>query len=334
MNAQRGHCPRCDAVGRDGRPCETPGCRSAGYGFVPAEFYRPLKEKPGTFVDPLIGRILGEHQVLGVAGKGGFGRVYRAQQLPLRRPVALKVSAPIARNEMTAEELSDQLYAEASALSRVSHPNVVTLIGYYPDADPAHVVIEYLHDGVTLAQHIRDLHRWGGEMDLEETWHILGQVLDGMQAAHEAGVVHRDLNPGNLMLQPVAGDHRHLRIFDFGLGKTLGDFEETEDARAMGTPEYIAPEQLEGTPGDMRSDLYSLGVLAFTLLEWRSPFFGRDRVGIVQAKRDPEFDPTATIADDGLTDAERAIYRKAMARRPSDRYRTVSELRVALQRLR
>lgn len=312
--------------------CEKPGCRLDGYAFIPAAYYKQLKETPNPFADPRVGWRLDDYVVLEPLGKGGFSRVYRALQLPIGMTVALKLIAPATKNaDLPPELLEERLQIEATALSRITHPNVVRLIDFSANPERPYLVTEYLDGGSTLHEELVDLVEWDESYDEDDAWHILHQVLNAVEATHDKGVAHRDLNPNNIMLQSVVGDRRFVRLFDYGLGKMIGG---DDDEHALGTPEYIAPEQLVGEQSGVQSDLYAVGVLTFTLLEWRSPFFGQTRDEILLHKQDASYDPTSAIEAGGLDSEARSIYRKAMAVDPADRYRSAKELRVALNRLR
>ena len=292
-----------------------------------------VKSRPGAFRDSLIGRELDDYVLIDHLGAGGFSRVYLALQRPLLMKTALKVMAPVTKNRLLdEEELFEQLQREASALARVSHPNVVRLIQFADHGEPPYLVMEHVGDGRTLQSELADLVKWNQEMDAQASWHILSQVLNGVEAAHDEGVLHLDLSPQNIMLQSVVGEHRFVRVFDFGLGRVLGTDDEAE-ARAMGTLEYIAPERLVGGETGPWTDVYALGVLAFTLLNWKSPYYGLDREEILAAKRDPSHRPESVLPRDTLSGPAVRFYRQAMAIDPSERHQSVSIFRLDLQRI-
>ena len=315
-----------------GDTCANTLCRREQFAYIPAEPYELVKSRPGAFQDSLIGRVLDDYVLVGHLGAGGFSRVYLALQRPLLMKTALKVMAPVTKNRVFDEdELFEQLEREASAMARVSHPNVVRLLQFADYGDPPYLVMEYLGDGRTLQSELADLVRWKQEMDAEACWHILAQVLNGVEAAHDQGVLHLDLSPQNIMLQSVVGEHRFVRVYDFGLGREINHDEDEE--RAMGTAEYIAPERLVGAEIGPWTDVFALGVLAFTLLNWKSPYYGMSRDEILAAKRDPAYRPDAVLPRDSLSGAAASFYRKAMALDSTDRHPSVSALRLDLQRI-
>ena len=328
---------QCDGVGRIGDRCTTTLCERSRYAYIPVEPYKRIKDRPGAFRDSLVGRELDDYVLVDHLGTGGFSRVYLALQRPLLMKTALKVMAPIRKNRVFDEdELFEHLEREASALARISHPNIVRLIQFADYGDPPYLVMEYVSDGRTLQAELADLVKWNQEMDTEAAWHILSQVLNGIEAAHEEGVLHLDLSPQNIMLQTVKGDHRFVRVFDFGLGRVFGDEagdEAGDNDRVMGTPEYLAPEALVGGELGAGTDVFALGVLAFTLLNWKSPYFGLDRDEIMAAKRDPSYKPDAVLPRDSLSPSALRVYRKSMANDPSERYATIAAFRLDLRRV-
>ena len=157
---------------------------------------------------------------------------------------------------------------------------------------------------------------------------ILGQVLNGLEAAHSQSIVHRDVKPENIMLQTVAGNPDLVRILDFGLARFVE--ERTQTSVAMGTPIYMAPEQLDRRNIGPWTDLYVVGVMAFELLTGRRPFPGRTHREILGKKLDPDYDPCAQIADLDVSELSAEFFRRAVARSPEDRYRSATAFRMAL----
>jgi len=202
--------------------------------------------------------------------RGRHGDVYAARDTLLGREVALKV---LQAGRVAAEENRLRFLQEARAASALNHPNIVTIYDVVRDGELDYIVME-LVDGQTLADRI--LH---GPMPLDETLDVVDRIADALSAAHARGIVHRDLKPANVMLTPAGG----LKILDFGLAKLVAMSEaapeslpglRTQSGFAVGTPCFMSPEQARGQPVDGRSDLFSLGSIAFEMLTGRNPFEG------------------------------------------------------------
>ena len=301
--------------------------------LIPSDSYKAFVAKPGAFQDPLIGRMLDDFVIIEPLGKGGFARVYLALEWPLLMKAAIKVAAPMTRNEdvFDSEELRDRLEVEAMALSRIHHPNVVSLLSYSDSGDLPYLAMEWVGPATSLYDEIEDLHDWKQRMSRDKAMHIIKQLMDGLQAAHEEQVLHLDLSPSNIMLQRVVGNRHLVRLHDFGLAHLMDEAD--EDLQGLGTPRYIAPEQLDGGELSAATDTYSLGMIVFTLLNWRSPFHGQKKEQILANKRRTDYKPDSVLAADTLTGAETRFYRKAMAHSPGDRFTTVEAFRSGLFQL-
>ena len=214
---------------------------------------------------------LGHYEVVGWIGHGGMGDVYRGYERTLDRTVALKVlPAELSREP----EFVRRFYAEASAAARVVHPHVIQIHFIGEDAGHHFFAMQYV-DGESLDA----LLTRRGKLTLVETLLILEQVLSGLSAAHRQGLIHRDIKPGNILLDRV---HQRALLADFGLVKSLAALEgRTATGIVMGTVDYIAPEQGRGQPVDHRVDLYAVGVLIHQLLCGRLPFTGDSPTSVI-----------------------------------------------------
>ncbi len=202
-----------------------------------------------------IGDKLGPYEILAPIGKGGMGEVYRARDTRLNRDVAIKVSA---------ERFTERFEREARAIASLNHPNICHLY----DVGPDYLVME-LVDGRTLGDRLKE-----GAIPLEEALDIARQIADALEAAHEKGITHRDLKPGNINLKPDGT----VKVLDFGLAKmggtptVQGDHSptitmgQTEAGMILGTAAYMSPEQARGKPVDQRADIYSFGVVLYEML--------------------------------------------------------------------
>jgi serine/threonine protein kinase len=290
--------------------------------------------------DPLPGIVInGKFRVGPLLARGGMGRVYRAEQVPLGRPVALKVL----RSHLPDETPSDpnfqkRFFLEASILSRLQHPNIVTLYDYgrieglVPEQ--YFMAMEFLA-GETLSARIRSR----GAVPVAESMGIFRQIARGLRDAHKHGVVHRDLKPENMMLVPCDDGGDIVKLVDFGIGKMVGgDFEElTQEGVFVGSPKYMAPEQiLSDSKIDERTDVYSFGVIMFECLSGKLPFDGDTSVKMMMAHCGC---PVPSIAARNpavrvppiLEDLVRHALEKEPANRPAGMDALMSELRACEQ---
>ena len=207
-------------------------------------------------------RTLAHYQVRSLLDRGGMGEVYLAEDLRLGRPVAIKL---LARHLIRDETAKARFLREARAASKLDHPSIATVhdIG---EQDGELFMVMTLYEGETLKKRLER-----GALPVEEALGVLRQVAQGLEAAHRAGIVHRDIKPANVLVTSAGT----AKILDFGLAKLISDSQGqtmTQAGQVMGTPLYMSPEQLRGEPADSRSDLWSLGVLAYELLSAVSPF--------------------------------------------------------------
>jgi eukaryotic-like serine/threonine-protein kinase len=194
---------------------------------------------------------LGPYKIEKLLGSGGMGRVYRATDTRLGRRVAVKIST---------EQFSGRFEREARAISALNHPNICTLY----DVGPNYLVMELLEDS-TLADEIKK-----GPLAPEQVFRYGAQIASALAEAHSSGIVHRDLKPGNIMVT------RHgVKVLDFGLAKVSSEAGITESDMVMGTPGYMAPEQIEGSEPDARMDLFALGLVLYEMTTGRLPFPGK-----------------------------------------------------------
>jgi serine/threonine-protein kinase len=231
----------------------------------------PTLQRPprsGPPADLPEGLEVGEYRVQRKIGEGGMGAVYAAIHPVIGKQVAIKVLAP---HLAARPDLVDRFIAEARAVNRIGHPNIVDIFsfGWLP-GDRHYFVMEYLNG--------QGLHEWMKKrpLDIAETRRLLGQVCGALEAAHRAGIIHRDLKPDNIWVaQPRHGDS-FAKLLDFGIAKLTDDTEspKTQTGMIMGTPAYMSPEQCQGARVDQRADIYSLGVILYQMFAGRLPFEG------------------------------------------------------------
>jgi serine/threonine protein kinase len=281
--------------------------------------------------DDLVGKNLnGTYIVEAVLGEGGMGRVYRARHTRIKsKQFAIKVLRPeFAKNP----DVVTRFRREAEAAATVSHPNVVGV--YDVDTTPdghSYLVCEYLQ-GRDVADDIAN----NGPLDIGAAVHMAVQVCRALEAAHQRGVVHRDLKPHNVFL--LAGENGELpprpsvRVLDFGLSRFVDapGTQLTQTGVIMGTPAYMAPEQADGTGVDSRTDIYGLGAVLFAALCGRAPFEGETLQAVVLAVLSQEA-PRPRALNPNIPENLELVIQRAMARKREERYQSMSELRRALE---
>jgi tetratricopeptide (TPR) repeat protein/TolB-like protein/predicted Ser/Thr protein kinase len=294
------------------------GATSALGGFVAGtagSFAPGARLAPGTFIGQ-------RYQIEAVLGEGGMGLVYRAHDRELNRKVALKVIRP----ELASHpEILDRFKREVLLASKVTHRNVVRLHDLGEAGDLRFLSMSYI-DGESL----KALLEREGPLSPERGVPIVRGVAEALQAAHEAGVVHRDLKPHNVLIdkegQPYVGD--------FGISRSMtGDATMTETGAILGTVDYMSPEQARGDVPDQRSDIYSLGVMMFEMFTGTLPFRAANPLSVM-VKRVHEDVPSPSQVRPGLPPWLNAVMLRALARDPKVRYQSVAELIRDLDRQR
>lgn len=280
----------------------------------------------------LIGQQIENYRIEALLGEGGMGAVYRATDLNLARPVALKLMHAQYANQ---PQFQRRFLQEAQAAARLDHPSVVTI--YHFDNRPGllYIVMEYI-GGSSLGKYIKQLHRQNQVIRLNETLYLIAQVADALGYAHKQGVVHRDVKPDNILLKALSQPDRPLEppiravVTDFGLAKLLEGGIETQSGTFMGTLPYMSPEQALAKPLDGRSDIYSLGVVLYQLATGQLPFDIKTPTEAVM-KHLHETPPAPRTLQPGLPDAVAAVILKALAKQPEERYQTGEEMAHALR---
>ncbi len=279
--------------------------------------------RPGELLE---GERLGEYEVTGRIAEGGMGAVYKARQQLLGKNVAIKVLLP----HVAADPgLVDRLLIEARAVNAIRHPNVIDVFSFGQTESGQHYFVMEFLEGETLS---KKLHT-AGRLTPIEAVELLEQICAGLSAVHGAGVLHRDLKPGNIFLTPLSDGAVHVKLLDFGLAKrqrqsrtsaTLND--------AMGTAGYMAPEQISGKPVMPQSDLYSVGVIAFRMLTGQAPFDAPSELDLLllhmnhDAPRMTSIVPEVPPELDGLVGR---LLEREWAKRPG----SAAEVRRELQRI-
>ena len=287
----------------------------------------------GGTPDPLLGRVINDKfKVLSFIARGGMGKVYRAEQVPLGRVCALKVLNANYTGEHD-PAFHKRFFLEASLTSKLRHPNTVTIFDYGQTTDGVYyMAMEYL-EGYTLHRAIRQF----GHLPEERATHVARQICRSLREAHSLGVVHRDLKPANVYLLEHGDEPDFVKVLDFGLVKDVGSSDSEELTQAglfMGSPKYMAPEQISGAPIDARTDIYALGVIMYEMVTGKVPFDRPKSLDILMAHMKEEAPPICAMNPAVRVSAalEEAIFR-AMAKDPNDRFRSMDEVLAALKRL-
>ena len=318
---QEGCCLNCDAPGPVGQPCGERICQKRGYNYIPLEHWQKLQ---GRTDDPIIGQVIDDYLIVDLLGAGGFGKVYLSLQQPLLKlKGALKLMETSGLPPQQISLFMTKFKGEGEALAELSHPNIVRLLKYGHQKNKPYLVMEYVDGGRTLASEFADRAMQGIAFEPGLIEHIIKQILDGLGAAHALKIIHRDIKPENIMLQNVYGNTNFVRILDFGLAKFIE--ERSKTSAALGTPAYIAPEQIEMRNIGPWTDLYAVGIILFELLTGRRPFAGDTFREIIAQKLSPSYDPISQISDLYFPEPFIDFFRRALARDPSHRIRSTSE---------
>jgi serine/threonine-protein kinase len=282
-------------------------------------------------MDVLEGTVInGKFRVTSLLATGGMGRIYLAEQAPLGRLVVVKVlRTPAIASDTVGTEFRKRFLREASILAKLQHPNVVTLFDYgrIEGLKEEHyfMAMEYLQ-GDTLSVRLRRAR----SLAVQDSLRILRQIARGLREAHRLGVVHRDLKPSNIMLVPEDDGVEMVKILDFGIGKVLGDEEDqeiTQEGAFLGSPKYIAPEQVNERHVDGRTDVYALGVIAYECLCGQVPFEGQTNLETILAHTNK---PVPLMSDrvpgTQVPELVERFVRRCLEKEPSERPQSMEEV--------
>jgi predicted Ser/Thr protein kinase len=256
---------------------------------------------------------VGRYEITGELGRGAMGVVYKALDPTIGRTVALKTMR-LDVHGLDAEEMVRRFQNEARAAGVLNHPNIVTIYDAGQEDGIFYIAMEFI-EGTTLHELLAEKH----VLPTDEVVQIARQICRGLDYAHSNGIVHRDVKPANIMLMP----NGTVKIMDFGIAKSGGQV--TNTGQVLGTPNYMAPEQVKGRPLDGRSDLFSLGVILYEMLTGEKPFVGQNVTTIIY-KIVNETPITPRDLDVTVHPGLSAIVNKALAKAPDDRYQSGAEL--------
>jgi serine/threonine protein kinase len=265
----------------------------------------------------MIGQIFGNYKIEQKLGEGGMGEVFRGLDMMLEREVAIKFLRP----ELASQpQVVERFRSEAVTLAKLNHPNVATLFNFMRQGESFIMVLEFVR-GVTLDNVIQQR----GAIPVEQAVPIFCQVLDGIQHAHDFGIVHRDIKPANMMLT----EKGTLKVLDFGIARILGTARMTRQGNIIGTIEYMSPEQVRGMETDARSDIYSLGMLLYEMLTGRCPFEIQNEFELMKAQIEQYPVPPRQLNPAIPEVVEQAIWR-SVQKDPAQRFQSAAEFRTFL----
>lgn len=262
---------------------------------------------------------LGHYQILAKIGRGGMGIVYKAFDPKLDRVVAIKVLAPSFADEPTAHQ---RFLREARTAAAVTHENIVTIHVVDESNGSPYLVMHYV-PGMSLQERLRR----SGSLSVKEIVRIGQEAAKGLAAAHRHGLIHRDIKPGNILLEEPDG---RVKITDFGLARAINDASITNSGCVAGTPQFMAPEQTRGETLDGRADLFSLGSVLYTLCEGRPPFQADSAYAVLKKVSDEEAPP---IRNPHVPADLLVIIARLHAKKPADRFQSAQEVADQLGKL-
>lgn len=247
-------------------------------------------------------------------GRGGMGVVYLAKDTQLDRPVALKFLGNLVDSS---EEFRQRFVREARTAAKISHPNIIAIYDISASVGKAYIAMEYI-DGPSLHKYLTAK----GAMKPKEAVNVVVQACNALSAIHEAGIIHRDIKPDNILIAKGG----LIKLTDFGLAKAE-DSRMTRTGLVMGTPSYMAPEQVLGKEADARSDVYSMGLVLYECLTGETVFLGPD----VLERQLKETPPPPGSKVPGIPPELDAVIMKSISKKPEDRYQSIRELMTALR---
>jgi serine/threonine-protein kinase len=257
---------------------------------------------------------LGRYAIKGVLGKGAMGLVYDGHDATLDRRVAIKTILTRSLDEATAKHYEMRFRREVRAVARLNHANIVQVYDFGTEGDLAYIVMEYIQ-----GRELKDMLDAKEGLELGKIFKLMGELLDALDFAHEAGVIHRDVKPANVMIDAQG----HAKLADFGVARVAesgGDQAEATRAGAMvGTPSYMSPEQIQGQAIDRRTDIFSAGILFYQLLTGQKPF---DGTGFALARKIVQDEPRPPSSIVQIPDVIDSVVARALAKEAEKRYQT------------
>jgi serine/threonine protein kinase len=309
-------CPKC----RGENPELGAKCPRDGYYYIYDDAIEDAQK------DEWIGRLAADkYVILSLISEGGMGAVYRAMQLPVQREIAFKV---LRAELQDSDQGQDRFAREARAVSKLSHPNIITMHDFGVDSNGHPFMAMEYAPGKSLADWIMQ-----PGLKLDRISHVFRQILSALSEAHNQGIVHRDLKPENLIVTRTGADEDYIKLLDFGIARMVHDGATrglTKEGEVFGTPHYMAPEQAQGKKDiGPPADVYALGIMLYEMLVGQCPFDAPTPLSILYMHINddlPDLDPRTGIA---VPEGVREVINRATAKDPSERYQTASEMLAA-----
>ncbi len=274
-----------------------------------------------------LGKIVdGRYRVLEVIGRGGMGVVYRVEHLRMGKMAAMKV---LHRDLASDPDVVQRFEREAAAISRLNHPHTVQVFDFGNAQGNLYLIMELVR-GLDMGRVVtRD-----GPMAWARAAPLLAQICGALQEAHELGIVHRDLKPENVLITRTTGGRDYAKVLDFGLAKLDQRADTTDKQAIVGTPYFMAPEQIRGDEVDARTDIYSFGALMFEVLTGQHLYQGTTAVGVLTKHLTGEPDaPSMRAPKQGIPPEVDQLCKKALARDPAQRWQSASALAEAIEEI-
>ncbi len=273
-------------------------------------------------------RLFGEYQITTKLGEGGMGSVYLARNETIQQEIAIKI---LHGRAAESAEIVERFKREARVISMLTHPNIVRVFIFgRTDQNLIYMAMEFVK-GRSLREQLQQ-----GLVDELTAIKIIKQCCSALAEAHDLGIIHRDLKPDNILLCEFRGEPSFVKVLDFGIAKiTEADGEQqqqlTQAGIVYGTPEYLSPEQAQAQELDRRTDIYSLGVILYEMMTGRVPFAAQSAVQVLTMHVFNEPEPAEQVAPQRVSPTMGAILRKAMAKKPEDRFKNAMDLFRALE---
>ena len=269
-------------------------------------------------------KTLGRYQIQGVLGKGAMGLVYDGLDPGLNRRVAIKTILVKQLDEETARLYSKRFEREVRAVARLNHRNIVQVYDFGAEGDMAYIVMEYIQ-----GKELKDYFDASERFDVLTAFRLMTELLDALDFAHEAGIIHRDVKPANIMVDAEG----HAKLTDFGVARVVdpdGQHEATQTGAMVGTPAYMSPEQIQGQTIDHRTDIFSAGIIFYQFLTGQKPFEGSQWALAKKIVQDEPAKPSSIVKVPPEIDR---VVARALAKEPDHRYQTARSFAEALKRI-
>lgn len=267
----------------------------------------------------MIGKTISHYKILEKLGEGGMGQVYKAEDTKLKRIVALKF---LPHHLVAGKSIKERFFHEARAASALNHPNIITIHDIHEEEDEVFLVMECV-DGELLSDKLKD-----GPLKQQELISIATGIADGLNAAHNAEITHRDIKSENIIITKDG----QSKIIDFGLAKQKGMTQITQDGSTLGTQGYMSPEQVQGVEADRRSDIFSFGVVLYQMATGKLPFEGEHEAAVLYSIVNEAPIPVTTH-NPNLDEELQRIINKALEKDVKDRYQHADDLLADLRKL-